>query len=301
MKRGSALLFAGCVVCAACGPARAQAAVDPPDETGRGNPAILEVNNGIALSYLLSRLYYAEPNNGYATTPSGYLDRETGNLNGGRIALSVMTRLENYYVHAEWSGAEGKIDYSGYYQGGPPYIPANLKSRATTQEAAVKIGKGFLPGEKWMLTPYLSFGRRYWVREIGVGTRGSFVESYNFIYYALGGMIQYSPWERWVLTGSAELGRTTDAWINVPPAGLNHTSLGSSLIKKFGAEVDYRAVRWLHLFAGFDYTHFRFGESALQYFPFGYVLEPFSRTEIYNYTVGVRLPLRLPASDPMAF
>lgn len=261
-----------------------------------GNPAILAVNRSLSLSYLQSRLYYVEPSDSLAfITNTNYADYEWGNLNGGRAAFSYMGPW-NSYVHMEWSGAEGVIRYTGYFQ--PSFAPANVNSRATTQEYNFKIGKGFATSEKWMLTPYFIGGKRYWVREVGVGTAGDFVESYNFLYFGAGSLIQYNPWDRWVFTGDVAIGRTIDAWINVPPAGLFHTPLGTAPILKLGGEVDYQAARFLHLFAGLDYTYFTFGQSSVQ---FGSVLEPFSRTQVYNLTLGLRLAfdsVHFPSFEP---
>lgn len=304
MSRGRAVLFAAGILGMIGGSARAEFLDMWGPDAVHGNPAILDVNNSLSLSYLLSRLDYIEPNDAYATTPSGYLDKETGNLKGGRVAATCMFP-GNTYFHIEWSGAESLIDYSGYLQGGPPYIPVNEKSRATTQELNIKLGKSFAPGENWMLTPYLGFGRRYWLRELGVGTPGDYDESYSFLYYAAGGLIQYSPWDRLVLGGDAAIGRTSDPTINVSLSGfpvLPNTALGDSLIKKLGADVDYGLTKAIHVFAGFDYTDFTFGQSSVQ--PSGF-LEPYSRTKVYNYTFGLRLAFKhfqwFPAGSYMDF
>jgi hypothetical protein len=286
-----AVLLAAIIPCVVGGPASAEFLDLWGPDSVHGNPAILDVNNSLSLSYLLSRLDYIEPNDAYASTPSGYLDKETGNLKGGRVAVTCMFPL-NTYFHVEWSGAESLVDYSGYLQGGPPYIPVNGKSRATTQEFSVKLGKGFTPGQQWMLTPYLSLGRRYWMRELGVGTPGDYVESYNLLYYTAGGLIQYSPLDRLVLSGDVAIGRTSDPSINASLRGvpiLNQAALGEALIKKIGTDIDYRLTEALHIFAGFDYTYFTFGQSVIQSSGF---LEPYSRTELYNYTFGLRLAFK---------
>lgn len=275
-----ALLTASFLFSAA--PARSAAG----EAAAAGSP-LLDVNNSFGVSYARSHLYYIEPGN---INGGNYLDYEKGDLNGIRVALSLMRHfdVDNVYFHADWTWTEAKVNYTGYYLGGPPYVQARGQSRATTNEYAFKFGKGFALGRSWMLTPYLSYGKRYWVRELGLGTKGDYVESYSAPYYAAGSLFQFAPLNGLVLTGDASIGRTDNPWINVNLAGvgLNHAGLGAAMIKKAGLEADWRVTGMLHAFAGADYTLFNFGASAVQ--PTGFY-EPFSRTETYNYTAGMRL------------
>ncbi len=267
--------------------AAASSAWSAPDAPAPESSPFLDVNNSVSFSFVQSHLDYIEPG---STNGGTYLDYEKGDLNGGRVAFSLMRRLDvdNVYFHAEWTGTEAKVNYTGYYLGGPPYVQALGQSRATAQEYGFKLGKGFALGRSWMITPYLSLGKRYWVRVLGLGTAGSYVESYSAPYYAAGSLFQCSPLKGLVLTGDATIGRTDRPWINVALAGtgLSHASLGAAVVKKAGFEADYRVWDFVHVFAGADYTLFNFGQSAVQ--PTGYY-EPFSRTEIFNYTAGVRL------------
>lgn len=56
------------------------------------------------------------------------------------------------------------------------------------------------------------------------------------------------------------IGKTTHASVDVPPV-LNHTALGTAPVIKLALDIDYQATAMLHLFAGFEYTHFTFGQS----------------------------------------
>jgi|GEM_PF-4453246 len=275
-RRLAALLAAA----AACACVRARA-----EETAvLANPSIAAVNNSVSLSYLGSSLYYIEPDNGTGFG-SGYNDSEKGNQKGARLAMTYMG-WDDVYFHAQYSGVEGKANYDGFTLLPVPGIPVNTVTRETFQEIDARVGMGFSPSSKWVFTPFLAGGRRYWVREIGWGTPGDFVESYSIPYIGVGNLIQYSPSERWVLDADFTVARTFAPSINVPGAGLNGAQLGSGPFIDVGAEVDYRVAGAVHLFAGVEYLYYNFWQSGVQASGF---LEPVSRTEIYSATAGLRL------------
>lgn len=261
------------------------------------NSAIMAVNNSVSAAYLNSNLDYVEPSDLDAfNTGTTYLDFEKGSLNGLRLAASWMSPdYRDLYVHGEWDWSEGTTNYTGFTQkivGGVTVLtPATGDSGATIQNYQLKVGKGFVTGEKWMLTPYGTFGGRHWTRVIGEGTAGDFNETYQHFYLGFGGLIQYAPSDRWVVTGDATLARTFYAWINDPPDGLNHATLGASPLIKLGVEVDAKVNAALHLFTGFDYTYFTYGQSDVYPVPNQptlAVMEPASQTQMYNVTIGAR-------------
>jgi hypothetical protein len=98
-------------------------------------------------------------------------------------------------------------------------------------------------------------------------------------------MAQFSPLDAIVVTADAFIGRSDSPSINTSNVALYHVGLGQELIKKAGAEFDYRVFKALHAFAGLDYTYFSFGSSPVQATGF---FEPFSKTTVYNYTAGLR-------------
>jgi hypothetical protein len=245
------------------------------------NPSILAVNRSVSLSYLRSSMYYLEPDSGQSTGSGGYFDYEQGTLTGGQVAFSYMGP-KGLYLNAAWNQAKGTVDYHGV----PPGT-VEATSRATTHELDLKIGKGFASRDAdWMFTPYLSGGKRYWKRDVAIDTPGEFAETYTFNYFGLGELIQYSPWTRWVFTGDGMIGKTVHASIDVPTSGLNHTALGTAPIIKLALDIDYQAAAMLHLFAGFEYIHFTFGQSDVQASGF---IEPNSETTLRNLTIGLRL------------
>ena len=254
----------------------------------RIDPSILAVDNSVSVAYEASSVYYIEPDNGQIG--SGYNDSEKGDIKGGAGGFSYMNG-DGGFVQAQYMGEEGKLNYDGFLIGGPPYTPVNGTSRATVQEFDAKGGWAFPVAEHWVLAPYVAGGRRYWVRELGLGTANDYNESYSFGYLALGNKIQYAPRKKLVLTFDGMFGRMLDASVNVPTAGLNTTALGPGPVIRVAAEADWKIWRWLHGFVGADYTYFNFWQSATQ--ASGY-LEPVSRTELYSATAGLRLSFRDP-------
>jgi hypothetical protein len=259
------------------------------------NPSILAVNRSFSVAFQFTSFYYTEPSDSVSLyslfypigSSAGYFDDEQGTLQGGKIAASWMTKDNNWYVHAEWSGVEGQVQYTGFYQNGRP---ANgLQSRATIQDYDLKGGKGFTIGETAMVTPYWVFGGHHWLRELGLGTPGDYNESYSHNYLGLGTLFQYAPWSDFVVTTDASVSKMMGPKINVPGTPLSNTPLGASPIITLGIEGDYCLKSFLHLFAGFDYMYYTYGQSGLQFGGGLVAMEPFSKTELYNFDLGVRI------------
>src|SRR5581483_2710963 len=113
---------------------------------------------------------------------------------------------------------------------------AGGNSHAIIQNYEFKLGHGFPIRYEWMITPYLGVGGRHWVRELGPGTAGEFVESYDHKFVSLGAMTQYSPSDRWVITGDAQIGRTISPSINTSDGSLSDAALGVAPILRLGLE-----------------------------------------------------------------
>lgn len=253
------------------------------------NASILAVNRSLSLSYVLSDFYYIEPSGVDAfNTRANYDDYEKGTLYGARLAASWMSD-DLWYLHAEWTGSEGSVDYTGFTQ--ITFQPVSATSYATTQDYSIKAGHGFAVAPRWMLVPYLSFGGRHWDRQIGYQSRSGFSEAYNHYYLSFGGLLQFSPSPPFVLTFDPQIGRTISPTIKDPPDGLDHAALGTAPIIKLAGEADYALSGALHAFVGADYTYFSYGQSSV--FPVPgpgnfIVMEPNSHTEQTNVTLGLR-------------
>lgn len=265
----------------------------PPDynyvgihQTDELNPSILAVNRSASLNWIESYFYYIEPSGpDVFNTGTGYEDYEQGWMGGVGFAGSYMSD-GGWYGHAEWNYVQGKVAYTGFFSNGSP---ASGSSHAIINSFEFKFGHGFSVHDNWMVTPYLGFGGRHWVRELGPGEVGDFVESYNHYFLGIGNLAQYSPTPGWTFTGDAFIGRTISPQINSPDAGLSNVPLGVAPVIKLGIETDYQLVGPVHGFAGFNMTYFSYGQSGVQSLGGGFgVLEPPSHTEEYNYVFGFR-------------
>lgn len=275
----------------------------PGDSFGTEKPAetqvIRAVNRSLSLSYQRSIFYYIEPTDTCALynqcyTNNGFqpsLDSEAGNINGVKASASWMgdadTWWENPYLYLSWSWVNGLVNYASLDNNGNPVY--GLQSRATIQDYTFRLGKGFETARNVMLTPYLGIGGHFWEREIALGNPGGYHESYSHAYAGAGGLIQYAFLRRWVVTGNALIGKTFWAQVSAEPQ-IDHAALGSSLLVDLGLELDFAAYKALHLFAGVDYMNYSYGQSGVYIVNNGNntAMEPFSRTEIYAFDVGLR-------------
>ncbi len=261
---------------------------------GELNPAILSVDNGVSLGYSALHLYYIEPSgvDQLANVPgSGYEDYEKGTIEGAKLGAGVvLPQAGNLYLRAGLQHVEGDVTYTGFTQQTFKPIYGAI-SHAIINEWDVRAGKSIATGERWALTPYGAFGGRHWVRELGPMTTGDFVESYNHYFLGAGALTQFALQPAWVWTLDASLAKMISPTINVP-GQLDHTALGPSPIIKVGLESDTRLSSAAHLFAAVDYEYFTYGQSANQIAPPNIVMEPFSRTETWSFTVGARVSFR---------
>lgn len=293
MKRAG-ILCAVAALSASAG--RAFAAASSP----KPNDDILSVNNSVTIGYAASDMYYIEPSgvnqinlNSNGVFGSGYEDYESGTIPGVKLAVAYMDPdISDLYLQVNYQYVSGDVTYTGFTQG-PPVLPINgATSRATIQDWGLRAGKGIATGDKWMVTPYATFGGRHWVRELGPGSAFDYDESYNHYFLGLGSLVQFDALPAWVLTADASVAQMIAPTINDPADGLDNTALGPSPILNLGFDSDYRFNEVAHIFAGINYQYFTYGQSANQVVPGGWVMEPFSRTEVWTYSFGARLSFR---------
>jgi len=106
---------------------------------------------------------------------------------------------------------------------------------------------------------------------------------YTHNYFGVGGMLQYSPFEKWVYSVNGLVGETFGANISVPTVPSIPGALGGSPLYKFGASVDCEFAKSLHANAGFDYTGFKYGASG----PLNVAHEPDSTTAYTTVKIGI--------------
>jgi hypothetical protein len=160
------------------------------------------------------------------------------------------------YLRLQYSKNSGHTNYTGAYLSGGAYGSVVDQTGATMTDYNLRWGKGFRMSQEVMLTPFAEFGHHEWKRAINYG------ETYTHNYFGIGGLAQYSPFQRLVLTANALVGRTYGANIDVAgPIGFNGP-LGSTNLYKVGVSLDYAFTNFLHANIGIDYTAYKYGRSA---------------------------------------
>ena len=272
-------------------PARGEVSLPASD----GRAAILAVNNSVSVAYSPLRLNYGEPSDGQvASYPNAkYFDTETGWLTRGglSVAASLMRPclgLDNVLAQVSFSRAIGKVRYNGFAQFIFGNVPLQADSLATIEDWGLVLGKGFAWGDRFLFAPMLAYGYHTWDRDAASTFRGGTLEHYRHHSIEVGNRLQFAAAPQLVLTGEARFGTTLFTHIDVP--GTLSARLGSEPIASLSAEADCAVARWdpleLHVFGGWRFTHFGYGQSAVDT-KSGY-LEPVSMTDINSYQTGLR-------------
>jgi hypothetical protein len=244
---------------------------------------IVESNNQIIAEFVEAHLDYSEYAGAYGTLP-GLLDTEKGWVPGFGAKLSVMNSafVNNAYFEAEFTRSQSRTAYEGGVIGGCGYGCVLKDDEAIFTDFHNRYGQGFEVQPDFMITPYVEWGYHRWNRAVNAG------ETYDNYYVGAGGMAQYSPLSRLVLSANAMIGATVGSWIDVnaitgfAPAWSD--KLGNSLTYDIGGSADYGVTRSLHVTAGLDYAYFKYGASPLQ--PSGF-FEPRSATGMTTAKLGL--------------
>ena len=259
---------------------------------GDAQKAIRAVDNSVSAAYELLHVYYAEPSDGAVAGPN--YDAEDGTLSdGGMVAASMMRSFGSWrdvFAQASFSRATGQLPYDGHLQLTiPPItIPLRGSSGARINDWSFRLGMGVETGEGWLWTPYLAYGYHTWARTLpGGGFVSSYVENYSHSALQIGNRVQYAPSPRVVLTADGRFGTTVAPHIVVPADQLDQ-NLGSAPIIDLEVEADYALRGPLHVFAGWRYSRFGYGQSGVS----GGILEPVSTTELMSALAGLRYSFR---------
>jgi hypothetical protein len=244
---------------------------------------IKAADNQVGIQGTMMHLDYTETGNGFGGTPIGTVDTENGNVYGYNLTYSSLSDwfLGNDYLAIQYGQNNGNTEYVGQYIGGSVnnYGSVVTTSAANTTDYSMRYGKAFELG-KTLAIPYLEIGYHEWFRGINEG------ETYEHSYYALGGMFQFSPADKLVLTVDAFLGKTHSASIHVPIASVYSYSgtLGNFSIGHLSATLDYAFTTHIHGMVGADYTEYKYGISE----PDGFgIFEPDSKTQKTMYRIGI--------------
>jgi len=249
--------------------------------------AILRANNQVTLDFIYTYDKYGPE---YISGVGAPLDLEQGGVPGLSVTGSVMRDIagfQNVYLWGRFSYMNGNTQYVGASGGGAFGSLVN-KDGATIWNWDFRIGKGFSVAPNVMLTPYFGIGSNAWNRLL-IGA-GGYNELYSHDYAGAGLLAQWSPAARWVLSAyglvggafnSKETSTDTPGGFPIPPWTF---ILGNNTTYMAGASADYAFTEHWHANAGFDWTYFSYGQSAVN--PFGY-LEPNSLTRYWTWSAGI--------------
>ncbi len=247
---------------------------------------IIAVNRSVGLSYQITDSYYIEPSDGQSLAP--YMDYERGTERGGRASLSWTDPEGHLYIYGDYARTSGKVAYTGFVLG--ISTPLDSITSYDISEFNLKLGTGFAARQsRWMLTPYIGYGTRYWDRNLSVIED----EYYTDSYLSLGGLVQEAPLDWLVISEDVSVGKLIYDHINVT---LNGSSGGENLrpgpLIKLALELDFRIVPAIGFFTRVGYTYFSFGQSNVD-MQSG-LLEPMSHTSLLDVNAGLRVPLGFP-------
>lgn len=242
--------------------------------------SISTVDNSLDISFQRTRLNYGE------TVGSRYVDSEHGAPHGVRIAATGLNDASggNMFVQLQYSYTSGDVNYTGALLSNGS--PVTGTSGAQLNDWQAKLGVALLRHEGSALIPYIAVSGHRWVRTVGKGTTGEYQETYSHDGITAGLLAQTAITRRSVLSMNVAGGRTVGPHIDVPAFGLSQ-DLGTAGLLDAGLDVDYRLASGAHVFAAFDYTRYRYGQSAVD--PITGLYEPDSKTELVSYNVGLRL------------
>ncbi|MDP2805920.1 MAG: hypothetical protein Q8O24_08260 [Gallionellaceae bacterium] len=234
-------------------------------------------NNQINLQSISTKVGYTETNS------TGVLDTEDGPVSGFAVSLSSMRNgwIKSEYLYADYDYSKGRTRYIGaYINGGGGYGSVVSTSGAVLSNYSFRYGKGLTLNNSTMLTPFAEFGHHYWDRGVNYG------EIYTHYYYGLGGLLQYSPSQSFVLSLNGLMGNTQNSYIKVMGGGGGDYGfagpLGNSPVARVGLSADFRVDDNIYAKLSVERTRFSYGKSAVYYTGTGYFLEPDSST---SYTI----------------
>lgn len=230
----------------------------------------------------------------------GTLDKEEGWMPNVQGSASWLFN-NGIFVNANVNYAWGDTDYTGGVTdlNTGQHSPYKGHTRNDIVDVQGKIGYAMSPGSNWLITPYLTYGHRYWDRDLGNPQ-----EKYNTNYIGGGLIVDYKIMPRLVASLDA-MGATTfanDLDVKSRNSRLSNTShsLGDEPMAKVKLGLDYALEDNWHLYGAVNYTYFSYGRSdntdatyhgsylGIPYTAQVPVYEPKSHTHNVDLDLGVR-------------
>jgi hypothetical protein len=230
---------------------------------------------------------------------SYYFDREVENIPA--VNMAITKTFQRIYSQFNLLFAGGNTQYKSTAGGAPdPSAPSNDVDRNTLFVSGLRLGYMFFPSSSVGLTPYIAGGYRRWLRDIsGIPNEKGYLlngypETYQFAWYSLGMLVQYSPSPNWVFNIDGNAGTmenvTNKSWtpLLAPATYQALLTLKQRFIYNIGVGGDYRFAKDWHLLLQLNYVYFNFGRSANKYLPEeSYWYEPNSTTRQFSMMAGI--------------
>lgn len=244
------------------------------------NSSILSADNNISAAFNDTNMNYQE---NITKVPA---DSETGFMPGftlGTSFLGSVYGVNNLYADIHYTRDSGAIAYKGSLNTGAVY---DTTDNSTTNRVVGRVGVAFPVASNVVLTPYVAGGYQEWNRNL-TGQYG-YSENYSSGLVGVGGLAQYSPMNRVVLTANANIEAIVGGGMtpsNVPLYGntLGSASFQTSGEENLGVSANYEFAPSWSVFAGLKYTHFTYTGGALMHG----ATEPSSATNLFGVTTGI--------------
>jgi opacity protein-like surface antigen len=245
-----------------------------------------DVNNGVGISVGASILDYKELDNGqFGRTP----DSETGAQFSAQVNVvrdESIGPVNNVYTALFASLATGPITYDGYQidmaSKNKLGAPNTYSHKSSYFDLGVRLGKTFRLGQKFQLTPYVSYDYHYW-------SRLSF-EQYDHHEVGGGILAQYAMTDKLVLGLDANAAEVIGAKAT---SSLPDEKLSSKPSYSLSVIAEYAVNKRLHLTASYTHRHFAYGQSGGVAGTFQGIhsdswYEPASRTNTNTFMIGAK-------------
>lgn len=198
-------------------------------------------------------------------------DQESGWLSTFDGSASYMSPRNHIFI-------EGNIRYT---KGNDSYTSRYIVSHTGNNvvDGSLKLGKGFQINSQLLVTPFITYGHRYWNRKL------SYTENYNMNFAGAGIEADYQVTPNLIVSGQGMGGSTFDNSLNTPGTRVTY-NLGNEPIVQASLSANYRLLKNWYAFSRINYNYYRFGQSKVnaRYQTF----EPNSTTQEASIDFGIR-------------
>lgn len=232
-------------------------------------------------------------------TAKGLHDRETGGTPGFEFKAEDMLDIgpiRHVYASVVFRYNNGTTRYNGAYQ--RSHDPLITTDGLETKDIRAELGKGFLIGDRLLITPVVQFDYHDWNR-----TLSDYSEDYRQL--AVGAAVHgdFALTRRLVLSARLGWAETLDPKMTATGQSVTidrqsymldplHFPLGDRPVWQAGSSLDYRMTRHVHLYGGVDFQRFGYAQGKTRatiqgHSGHGTYTEPDSWTQTIVLTTGL--------------